>query len=311
MNWRGGDFTGRADFTVELSSDEAYREVQSGRGFVLLRGLVIDSMDLGQFTAEVWRIGRRFGKALSQNAEGETIGHVVDATGQEVTPRLFRSNLELLPHTDNTAIVVLGCWNQAATGGDTILASDATVHEELRRRRPDLLELLYRGCHCHRRGEQGPGEAPVTPYRVPVFACCDGMLSCRYQRALIAAGHRELGLRLSQREIEALDLFDEIAMAPENRLAFNLERGDALVVNNYTVLHARTRFTEHPDAARRRHLLRLWLDADDFRKVPDEMRLFPSANGVPQQPGRSCSYDFEKLYREDPAASGGAQRFWR
>jgi alpha-ketoglutarate-dependent taurine dioxygenase len=311
MNWRGGDFTGRADFTVELSSDEAYREVQSGRGFVLLRGLVIDSMDLGQFTAEVWRIGRRFGKALSQNAEGETIGHVVDATGQEVTPRLFRSNLELLPHTDNTAIVVLGCWNQAATGGDTILASAATVHEELRRRRPDLLELLYRGFHCHRRGEQGPGEAPVTPYRVPVFACCDRMLSCRYQRALIAAGHRELGLRLSQREIEALDLFDEIAMAPENRLAFNLERGDALVVNNYTVLHARTRFTEHPDAARRRHLLRLWLDADDFRKVPDEMRLFPSANGVPQQPGRSCSYDFEKLYREDPAASGGAQRFWR
>jgi hypothetical protein len=297
MNWRGG-------------SDDAYREVQSGRGFVLLSGLAIESMDLGQFTAEVWQIGRRFGTALSQNAEGELIGHVIDATGQEVTPRLFRSNLELRPHTDNTAIVVLGCWNQAATGGDTILASAAAVHEEFRRRRPDLLDLLYRGFHCHRRGEQGPGEAPVTPYRVPVFACCDGMLSCRYQRALIAAGHHELGRGLSQSEIEALDLFDDIAMAPENRLRFNLERGDVLVVNNYTVLHARTGFTEHPDPARRRHLLRLWLDADGFRKVPLEMRLFPSANGVPPQPGRSCSYDFEKRYREDPAASGG-QRFWR
>lgn len=292
-----------------MNWDEAYREVQSGRGFVLLRGLAMESMDLGQFTAEVWQIGSRFGNALSQNAEGELIGHVVDAMGQEATPRLFRSNLELRPHTDNTAIVALGCWNQALTGGDTILTSAATVHEELKQRRPDLLDLLYRGFHCHRRGEQGPGEASVTPYRVPVFAWRGGALSCRYQRALIAAGHRDLGPCLSQSEIEALDLFDEIAMAPENRFAFKLERGDVLVVNNYTVLHARTRFTEHPDPARRRHLLRLWLDADDFRNVPDEMRLFPSGNGVPPQQNRSCSYDFEKLYREDPAASGAGQRF--
>jgi hypothetical protein len=293
-----------------MNLSEAYREVQSGTGFVLLRGLASESMDIGQFTDEVWRIGRRFGNALSQNAEGELIGHVVDATGEETTPRLYRSKLELRPHTDNTAIVVLACWNRALADGDTILTSAATVHDKLRRRRPDLLDLLYRGFHCHRRGEEGPGDAPVTPYRMPVFGWCDGTLSCCYQRGLIAAGHRELGLHLSQEEIEALDLFDEIAMAPENRLAFNLDRGDVLVVNNYSVLHARTRFTEHPDPARRRHLLRLWLEADGFRKVLPEMRLFPSANGVPPQPGRTCSYDFEKLYREDPAA-GARQRFWR
>jgi hypothetical protein len=78
-----------------------------------------------------------------------------------------------------------------------------------------------------------------------------------------------------------------------------------LVLNNYTVLHARTRFVEHPEATRRRHLLRIWLDQEGFRNVPDEFRLFPSAEGIPPQPGRSCSYDFEKLYREEPAASGG------
>jgi alpha-ketoglutarate-dependent taurine dioxygenase len=318
MNWRGRHFASHGDFTVRLNSDDrqeirqtlrqAYEEVRSGRGFVLLRGLPIDRMDLGEFITEVWGIGRHFGSALSQNAEGELIGHVVDATRKEVTPRLFRSNLELRPHTDNTAMVLLACWNRSQAGGDTILTSAMTVHEELRKRRPDLFKLLRRGFHCHRRGEQGPGEEAVTPYRIPVFALRDGMLSCRYQRALIAAGHRELGLPLSLSEVEALELFDEIAMAPENRLAFNLERGDVLVINNYTVLHARTRFTEHPDPQRRRHLLRLWLDADGFRKVPAEVRLFPSANGVPPQQGRSCSYDFEKLYREDPVASGGRQR---
>ena len=318
MNWRGRDFANQETFTAELSSDDrreirrtlrqAYEEVRSGRGFVLLRGLPTDRMNLGEFVTEVREIGRHFGSALSQNAEGELVGHVVDATREEVTPRLFHSNLELRPHTDNAAMVLLACWNRAQAGGDTILTSAVTVHEELRKRRPDLLNLLHRGFHCHRRGEQGPAEEPVTPYRIPVFALRDGMLSCRYQRALIAAGHRELGWPLSQREVEALDLFDEIATAPENRLVFNLERGDVLVINNYTVLHARTRFTEHPDPERRRHLLRLWLDADGFRTVPAEVRLFPSANGVPPQQGRRCSYDFEKLYREDPVASGGIQR---
>jgi alpha-ketoglutarate-dependent taurine dioxygenase len=318
MSWRARDFASREKFTVELGSGgrqeirrtlrQAYEEVRSGRGFVLLRGLPTHCMDLGAFITEVWEIGRHFGNALSQNAEGELVGHVVDATREEVTPRLFRSNLELRPHTDNTAIVLLACWNRAQAGGDTILTSAVTVHEELRKRRPDLLNLLHRGFHCHRRGEQGPGEEAVTPYRIPVFALRDGMLSCRYQRALIAAGHRELELPLSQSEVEALDLFDEIATAPENQLVFNLERGDVVVINNYTVLHARTRFTEYPDPERRRYLLRLWLDADGFRTVPAEVRLFPSANGVPPQQGRTCSYDFEKLYREDPVASGGIQQ---
>jgi len=299
MNWRAGDFPALKDLSSDLRSD-CYQEVRSGRGFVLLQGLPMDGMGLARFAAEISVIGIRFGTALSQNAEGELLGHVIDATREEATPRLFRSNLELRPHTDNTAMVLLACWHKAQMGGETSLTSALTVHEELRRKRPDLLELLYRGFYCHRRGEEAPGEAPVTPYRVPVFALVDGVLSCRYQRALITAGQRELGMPLSPREVEALDVFDEIATAPENQLTFTLERGDVLVVNNYTVLHARTGFVEHRDPTRRRHLLRLWLDAPAFRAVPPEFHLFAGANGVPPQPGRTCSYDFRKLFREGP-----------
>jgi alpha-ketoglutarate-dependent taurine dioxygenase len=304
VSWSARDFGARDDFAANWRSD-VREEVRSGRGFVLLRGLPIDGIDLERFIAELSALARPFGRVLSQNAQGELLGHVLDATDSEATPRLFRSNLELRPHTDNAAIVLLACWNPARSGGETILTSALTVHDEIRRKRPDLLECLYRGFHCHRRGEQGQHQEPVTPYRVPVFSWREGLLSCRYQRALIAAGHREIGVSLSQSEVEALDLFDEVAAAPQNRLVFALERGDVLVLNNYTVLHARTRFVEHPEATRRRHLLRIWLDEDGFRNVPDEFRLFPSAEGIPPQPGRSCSYDFEKLYREDAAASGG------
>jgi hypothetical protein len=115
-----------------------------------------------------------------------------------------------------------------------------------------------------------------------VFAFRGGQLSCRYQRSGIAAGHRALGIALTEQELAAMDLFDEVARAPEHRLAFFLERGDMLVINNYTVMHARTKFAEYAQPERRRHLVRLWLDAEGFRDVPREVNLF-AVNGVPRQ----------------------------
>ncbi len=284
--------------------ERAYAEVRSGKGFVVLRGLPVEGLALEQFTAAAWGVGLHFGRALSQNAQGELITGVVDATAEDATPRLYRSNLELRPHSDITAMISLACWNKSQSGGASIIVSGVSVHDAIRERAPELLEPLYRGFHYHRLGEEGPGEEPATPYRVPVFANRNGQLSCRYQRSGIAGGHRELGVPLDERELEALNLFDGIAAAPENRLAFFLERGDMIVVNNYTVMHARTRFTNFPEPERRRHLVRLWLDNEGFRDVPKEFNLFRT-NGVPRQEGRRASFDFAKLYRDDPVASGG------
>jgi len=281
----------------------AYAEVRSGKGFVLLRGLPIEGLSLDQYSAAVRGVGLHFGCALSQNAQGELLTAVIDATGEDATPRMYRSNLELRPHSDITAMIALACWHKSAAGGASIIVSGVTVHDAIRGRAPQLLEPLYRGYHYHRLGEQGAGEEPATPYRVPVFANRSGQLSCRYQRAGIAAGHRERGVPLDERDLEALNLFDEIAAASENRLAFFLERGDMIVINNYAVMHARTRFTNTPEPERQRRLVRLWLDAQGFRDVPREFNLF-ATNGVPKQEGRRASFDFRKLYRDDPAAGG-------
>jgi alpha-ketoglutarate-dependent taurine dioxygenase len=297
----------RADFPFGDLGERlrrAYEEVRSGRGFVLLRGLPIDGLTVDEFIAAVWGVGTWFGSPLSQNAQGQLIGHVLDATAEDATPRMYRSNLELRLHTDWTAMITLACWRQAASGGASFLTSAQTVHDEIKHRAPELLEPLYRGFHHHRLGEEGPGEEPVTPYRIPVFARHNGQISVRYQRSGIAAAHRALGVALTETELAAMDLFDEVAKAPEHRLAFFLERGDMLVINNYAVMHARTKFVEHTEPERRRHLVRLWLDADDFRDVPREVHLF-DVNGVPPQPGRACTFDFKKLYSEDPRATGG------
>jgi hypothetical protein len=278
--------------------------VRSGRGFVVLRGLPTGGFTLDRFEAAVWGIGAHFGRALSQNAQGELIGHVVDATHEDPTPRMYRSAQELGPHSDITAMIALACWHTSVIGGVTVLTSGITVHDEIKRRAPELLAPLYRGFHYHRLGEEGPNETPITPHRIPVFGVVDDVLSCRYQRVGIAAGEHGLGHTLSDSELAALNLFDQVARAPENRVAFQLERGDMLVINNYTVLHARTRFTNPPEAALKRHLVRLWLDAPDFRKVPPSFCHF-AVNGVPPQPGRSCTYDFKKLYQEASQLTGG------
>src|SRR5262249_14709980 len=297
----------RSDFRFgDLSAklDRAYEEVRSGKGFVVLRGLPLEGLTLEQFTACAWGVGTHFGRALSQNAQGELVTSVIDASGEDATPRMYRSNLELRPHSDITAMISLACWHKSASGGASIIVSGVTVHDEIRAGSPAVLEPLSRGYHSPRLGEGSADEEPSTPSRTPVFVNRNGQISCRYQRAGIAAGMRERGAPLEERDLEALNLFDQIASAPENRLAFFLERGDMIVINNYTVMHARTRFMNFPEPERQRRLVRLWFDAGGFRDVPREFNLF-GENGIPKQEGRRATFDFKALYRDDPVATGG------
>lgn len=174
--------------------------MRSGTGFALLRGLPVGG-SLEDFVRTLREVGRYFGHLLSQNAQGELVGHV---------------RLDPKAHSDITPMIALACWQKARSGA--VIASGVTVHDEMCRRVPHLLEPLYRGYHYHRLDEQGAEEESVTPYRVPVFSIRKGQLSCRYQRAAIAAGHRERGVPLGASDVDALDLFDEVANAPEHGL---------------------------------------------------------------------------------------------
>ncbi len=141
---------------------QACEQVRAGRGFVVLRGLPLDR-GFDAFAASVWAVGLHFGDMLSQSAQGERIGHVLDASREETTPRYFRTNIEARMHSDVTAMISLACWHKAQEGGASFVSSAVTVHDEIRRRAPHLLAPLYRGFHYHRLGEEGEGEHPGTP----------------------------------------------------------------------------------------------------------------------------------------------------
>ena len=69
-------------------------------------------------------------------------------------------------------------------------------------------------------------------------------------------------------DIEALDMFDDLANDAELRLDMELRPGDMQFLHNHTCLHDRTAFVDWPEPERKRHLLRLWLAAPGARPLP-------------------------------------------
>ena len=133
-----------------------------------------------------------------------------------------------------------------------------TVHNVMAARRPDLLERLYQPFPVDRRGEVPEGKAQF--YEAPVFNEHAGYLSVLYSRLHIGSAQRfPEAPRLTGEDIEALDMFAELAGDPELRLDMNFMPGDIQILHNHTILHARSAYEDWPEVERKRHLLRLWL----------------------------------------------------
>ena len=91
-----------------------------------------------------------------------------------------------------------------------------------------------------------------------------------YQRQYIESARRFPGVSsLAALQIQALDLFDELANDPALNLQMELQPGDMQFVHNHTLLHDRTAFEDFPEPGRKRHLLRLWLAPPDARPLPE------------------------------------------
>ena len=260
---------------------------------LVVRGLPIDRYSITDLETIYWGVGRHFGTPVSQSVMGDRLGHVIDVTDTDPYARAYRNRRELTLHTDFSDIVSFLCVRKAKTGGVSWFASAMAIHNRILDTRPDLLEVLYRGFYWHRYQEEGANCAPVTPWRVPVFSDCQDNVSCRFITSYIheAVGH-ESGELLSDRQIEALHYFDEVAHAEGVPINFTLEPGEAVFVNNFTVLHARSAFVNDSDPEKKRLLLRLWMTVPEGRPVVPQIQIYDSGRegGVPPQSGRMPSY---------------------
>src|SRR5262249_49004059 len=145
-------------------------EVVHGRGFVLLRGVPVENRPIEHNAAMYWGIGTYFGSARSQNAKGHLLGHIYDLGGSSATDpntRSYKTNERQHFHIDRCDVVALLCLRRARSGGLSAIVSSMTLHNEIARRRPDLLERLYLPMPVDRRGEVPEGKGRF--YEAPVF----------------------------------------------------------------------------------------------------------------------------------------------
>ena len=277
-------------------------EVLHGRGLVILDGIPCNRYEDNTIAQVFWGLGRYFGNPVSQSVLGDRLGHVMDHSDENPNARGYRNKFEARPHTDFQDVAGFLCLQPGSEGGMSWFASAAAIHNELLKTRPDLVDVLYQGFYMHRYGEEAPGELAITEYRVPAFSERDGYISCRWIPMYADAAERE-GVELSSLEREALEVFSDLSARQDIGLGFTLKRGQAALMNNYTVLHGRSAFTD-ACGGKKRHLIRLWLSCDDKRPVVNEIALYASEHeGRGIAPREGAKPSFNQVARKEQLSS--------
>ncbi|MFT4198387.1 MAG: TauD/TfdA family dioxygenase [Pseudoxanthomonas sp.] len=245
------------------------RDIDTGRGFVLVRGLRTQLYSDALSAAIYYILGLHLGEPMRQNRLGDLIGHVYatsDKTLDDPTA-LSASIRDALPfHSDSSDVVALMCLRPAKQGGASCLVSGAQIYNEILKRRPDLAPLLFEPFHWDWKRQDH--NAPANTYTSPIIDLTDGVFSM-YAGALYiftAQDYPEVP-RLSPQQIELLKLFDDITYEPGMAIEMDFRPGDIQWLSNYAALHSRTFFADHAEPQRRRHLLRLWLRRKGERPV--------------------------------------------
>ena len=257
------------DFTIEDFPLPAFGaqlrawgdELESGRGFILVRGVPVERFDDEAIDILYYGLGLHMGVPVRQNPAGDLIGRVMNVGDlEDRQTRVYETNAYLPYHTDPSDMVGLLCIRQAKTGGISSLISSGALYNEMLARYPQYLSTFYRPMYYPHLGGDEPALSPVFSYH-------QGKMTVRYLRQYLELGADIMGRPMSEVELEAMDVFDQIMHEPDMRIDMMMQPGDLQLVNNYTVMHSRTSFEDHDDLALRRRKLRLWLKLPGAREL--------------------------------------------
>lgn len=250
--------------------EDVRRQLVDGCGAMVLHGFPVHRYDTAALRALWWGLGLHLGTALAQSRRGDLIGDVRDL-GTGITGKAGRgytSNVELGYHSDAADVTALFFLRQGATGGTSGLASSVAVHNELLRRRPDQMDLLYQPMPVSWQSNELPGTCPY--YEMPVYGRVGDDVACAYVATNVLLAHQNAGAPpLSDAQVEAVRAVGAVAREDGFGLERHFEAGTMLFCNNQTVFHKRSAFTDAgDDPAQRRHLLRMFLCLPNGRQLP-------------------------------------------
>jgi hypothetical protein len=258
------------------------QQLEHGPGVVRLSGVPVDRVSPDDVKRLFWGFCVNLGIPIYQTAAGEVLGEVKDETGTGTALHynsggsgpllsartIARSTGPLRFHTDKCDLLCLLCATNAIDGGVSKIVSSVTIHNEIARRRPDLLRVLYEP-YWRRRPLDEEGARADSVFPMAVFARGpDGAFTSQYSRTYINQAQEIPSVpRLTQAQIDAMDLLHEVG--EEVCLQAPFEPGDMQFLTQHVTYHGRTAFTDDPAQGARRVLLRIWLSAPFSRALPD------------------------------------------
>jgi len=255
------------------------RQLEYGPGVVRIKGVPVDRMPRDMLRRLFWGFCVNLGTPVYQTSAGEVLAEVKDETGtgaaldynsgvgKLISARtVARSTGALRFHTDKCDLLSLLCVSNGIEGGVSKIVSSVAIHNEMARRRPDLLRVFYEPL-WRMRPEDEEGDRPDRVFPMPVFArAADGGFTSQYSRTYINQAQEIDGVPpLTEAQNAAMDLLHEIG--EELCLFAPFEPGDLQFMTQHVTYHGRTAFKNEGDASR--VLLRIWLSTPFSRLLPE------------------------------------------
>ena len=260
------------------------QQLYQGRGLCLIRGIPVDDYSDDDLALIHWGIGAHIGLGVSQSYRGDKIGKVMDMSHTGDTRRPYRSPGALIMHVDPVDVVALLCLRKARSGGESLVASSIAIYNTILKERPELINPLLRGYHYFHSEIQGTGGNPISENPVPIFGECEGRLECMYVSFSINRAIKEQVEDLSDQQIEALEVLNEVASRKNILFEMDLEKGDIQYLNNRLLLHGRRDYVDFEGNEKKRQMLRLWLKMEEWPRLPACMysrRAYDEDGGIP------------------------------
>lgn len=232
--------------------------IVSGPGFIVVRGLPVETLSTAEAEMAFWGLGHHLGVPGAQNPDQELLGHVRDYQEDDGNVRLYRTAANIEFHCDAADVVGLLCLAQAKSGGQSRIVSTGWLYNEVLAAEPSLAPVLFAPFRLDGRGEHRPGTPPYS--ELPPCAFADGQLRTFYHSEYMRSVERHDGVVLTPAQRQLLDLYDERGADSDVQLEMWLAPGDMQFLSNHTIAHARTAYEDDPE--RPRHLLRLWLSLE-------------------------------------------------
>lgn len=240
-----------------------------GPGFVRLREFPVDALTERELERAYIGIGTLLGHPVGQDRANNLVTRIRDERLQAGPGvRRYQTNLSQGFHSDASDLVALLCVHPAKVGGKSKIVSAHALYNEMLRRDPHLVEVLYLPMPWSRHTETRPNESAY--FELAPIAEVDGKPRISFIPWFIRQSQQHASApRLTDDQLAALALLEEIANDPAFQISMVFQSGDVQLLNNTTVLHSRDAYLDHNDPSLRRCLLRLWLTIDT--PVADEI----------------------------------------